>query len=263
MSTLEGLKFRWGDTPIHRLHPIVKLLFAIGVSGYALLFFNSLPILILLVASQVALIFGAKVQREWDRLLLAAGGVAIVVFLLSLGVNLSGSYFKLGIPDFGTGATEALTSTVRWFVFFTAFTAYFLTTSPEDLSLALEEAHLPYAFCFSIATAVRFIPTLANDLEHIMDAQRSRGVDFETLNPIRRLTNLRPVLLPLIANAVRRSLDLEEALDSKAFGASRKRSHLYELSVGNGDLILLGVSLVLIITSAYFGFIIPLFRLVK
>lgn len=259
MSTLEGLKFRWGDTPIHRLHPIVKLLFAIGVSGYALLF-NALPILILLEASQVALILDARVQREWGRLLLAAGGVAVVVFLLSFGVNLSGSYFTIGIIDFGSGALGALTSTVRWFVFFTAFTAYFLTTSPEDLSVALEEAHLPYSFCFSIATAVRFIPTLANDLEHIMDAQRSRGVDFETMNPIRRITNLRVVLLPLIANAVRRSLDLEEALDSKAFDASRKRTHLYELSVGNWDLILLGVSLILIITSVYFGLIIPFLR---
>jgi energy-coupling factor transport system permease protein len=259
VSTLEGLKFRWGDTPIHRLHPVVKLLFAIGVSGYALLF-DSLPVLILLVISQVALIFGARVQREWGRLLLAAAGVALVVFLLSLGVNLSGSYFKLGILDLGSGAVGALTSTVRWFVFFTAFTAYFLTTSPEDLSVALEEAHLPYAFCFSIATAVRFIPTLANDLEHIMDAQRSRGVDFETLNPIRRITNLRPVLLPLIANAVRRSLDLEEALDSKAFNTSKRRTHLYELSVGNWDLILLTISLVMIITSAYFGLIIHLLR---
>lgn len=256
------MKFRWGDTSIHRLHPIVKLLFAIGISGYALLF-NSLPILILLVASQVALIFGARVQREWGRLLLAAGGVAGVVFLLSYGVNLSGSYFAAGILDFVSGAMGALTSTVRWFVFFTAFTAYFLTTSPEDLSVALEEAHLPFSFCFSIATAFRFIPTLANDLEHIMDAQRSRGVDFETLNPIRRVTNLLPVLLPLIATAVRRSLDLEEALDSKAFGASSRRTHLYELSLRNWDFVLLAISIVLIITSAYFGLVVPLIRLMR
>ncbi len=237
----------------------MKLLFAIGVSSYALLF-NSFSILLLLLASQVALIFGARVQREWVRLLLAAGGVAVVVFLLSFGVNLSASYFTVGILDYGSGAMGALTSTVRWFVFFAAFTTYFLTTSPEDLSVALEEAHLPYAFCFSLATAVRFIPTLANDLEHIMDAQRSRGVDFETLNPIRRITNLRPVLLPLIASAVRRSLDLEEALDSKAFRASGKRTHLYELTVGNWDLLLLVVSLVLIITAAYFGLILPHLR---
>ncbi len=259
MSTLEGLKFRWGDTPIHRLHPLVKLLFAIGVSAFALLF-NSLSILILLVASQIALIFAAKVQREWGRLLLAAVGVALLVFLLSLGVNVTGNYFTLGVLDISTGLVAALTATIRWFAFFAAFTAYFLTTSPEDLSVALEEAHLPFVFCFSLATAVRFIPTLANDLEHIMDAQRSRGVDFDTMNPVRRITNLRPVLLPLIANAVRRSLDLEEALDSKAFGTSKKRTHLYELGIGNLDLLLVTISVVMIITSAYFGVIVPLLR---
>ncbi len=251
MSTFEGLKFRWGDTPVHRLHPIVKLLFAVGISAYALLF-SSLLILMLLFASQVTLILVANVQREWSRTALGASGIALLVFLISLGVNLSASYFGQTL-DYGPSILGALTSTVRWFVFFAAFSTYFLTTSPEDLSVALEEAHLPYAFCFSIATAVRFIPVLANDLEHIMDAQRSRGVDFDTLNPIRRIANLGPLLLPLVANAIRRSLDLEEALDSRAFGASKRRTHLYELSLGNWDFFIITVSTVLIITSVYYG----------
>lgn len=254
MSTLEGLKFRWGDTPIHKLHPLVKLLFAVGISAYALLF-NSLPLLVILLASQLVLIFAARVEREWSRLVLAAGGVAMLVFVLSLGVNLSGGYFSNGVPDLGSSSAGAFISTVRWFVFFASFSAYILTTSPEDLSVAMEKAHLPYVFCFSIATAVRFIPALADDVEHIMAAQRSRGVDFDTLNPVRRITNLTPVLLPLIANAIRRSLDLEETLDSKAFGASKKRTHLYELSLGNWDLLLLTASVVLIITSVYYGLI--------
>ncbi len=259
MSTLEGLKFRWEDTPVHRLHPMIKLLFAASVSICALLL-PYLPLLVALFASQVALILIARVQREWSRTLLGAGGVALLVFLISLGVNISGHFFSGRVLNLERSSFEAILSTVKWFVFFAAFSTYFLTTSPEDLSIALEEAHLPYAFCFSIATAVRFIPALANDLEHIMDAQRSRGVDFETLNPVRRVLNLRPLLLPLVANAIRRSLDLEETLDSRAFGTSKKRTHLYELSVGNWDLLLLTVSTVLILTSVYFGVTIFRFR---
>ncbi len=252
MSTFEGLKFRWGDTPIHSLHPFVKLLFAIGISGYALAF-SGLPILVALFASQIVLILLAKVEREWTRTLLGASGIALLVFLISLGVNSSGSYFSLGTVDLSSSFLAAITSTLRWFVFFAAFSAFFLTTSPEDLSVALEAAHIPYTFCFAIATSVRFIPVLANDLEHIMDAQRSRGLDFDTLNPLKRIWNLRPLILPLIANAIRRSLDLEEALDSKAFGMSKRRTHLYELSLSHWDLFLLTISIVLIITSIYYG----------
>lgn len=257
MSTFEGLKFRYRDTMIHRLHPLVKLLLAVGVSAYALLF-SSIPILLAILTSQIALVFISRVHREWLHTLLGAIGVALLVFLISLGVNLSGGYFEHGILDLMMSTQGAIVATVKWFVFFAAFSSFFLTTSPEDLSVALEGWHLPYAFCFSIATAVRFIPVLANDLEHIMDAQRSRGVDFDTLNPVRRILNVRPLLLPLVANAIRRSLDLEEALDSRAFGASKKRTHLYELSLGTLDYVLLTVSVVLLVTSAYYGIVLQM-----
>jgi len=132
-----------------------------------------------------------------------------------------------------------------------SFSLFFLTTSPDNLSLALEQSHIPYEFCFAFTTAVRFVPVLAIEAQTIMDAQKSRGLELEKGNFINRIRNYVPILIPLIVGAIRRSLELAEAMESRAFGAKKKRTNLYLLKLTRADYVALVISIVVLSLAIY------------
>jgi energy-coupling factor transport system permease protein len=127
-----------------------------------------------------------------------------------------------------------------------------LTTSPDKLSLALEKARIPYEFNFAFITAIRFVPVLADEAQTIMDAQKSRGLELDKGNFITRIRNYIPILLPLIINSIRRSLELAEAMESRAFGSTENRTNLYDLEMKNSDWIIFGISIASMIIMIYF-----------
>ena len=139
-----------------------------------------------------------------------------------------------------------------------SFSIFFLTTSPDDLSLALEQSHVPYEFCFAFTTAVRFVPVLANEAQTIMDAQKSRGLELEKGNFFKRIRNYVPILIPLIVGAIRRSLELAEAMESRAFGANKYRTNLYILKIKIRDVIAIIISSFILIVALYIHFNVPL-----
>ena len=142
---------------------------------------------------------------------------------------------------------HSVAMTLRFAVLISSFSIFFLTTSPDRLGLALQQSHIPYEFCFAFTTAVRFVPVLADEAQTIMDAQKARGLELEHGNLIKRIRNYIPILIPLIVNAIRRSLELAEAMDSRGWGASKKRTNLYELKLRQSDYVIFIFSLLMLI----------------
>ena len=227
MRVFEGLKFKRASTPIHRLDPRVKFLISCAIFITAVLFNELLPLLVLFLA-QLPLILVARVHREWIQSLKGASIFAVMIFVMNLVVG----YMS---PTSSYTISFSLAMTVRFLVLVASFSSFFLTTSPDDLGLALEESHIPYEFCFAFTTAVRFVPVLANEAQTIVDAQRSRGLELEKGNFMRRVRNYIPILIPLIVSAIRRSLELAEAMESRAFGAKKTRTSLYSLRMKSID----------------------------
>ena len=149
---------------------------------------------------------------------------------------------------------------MRFLVLITSFSIFFLTTSPDKLSLALEKARVPFEFNFAFITAIRFVPVLADEAQSIMDAQRSRGLELDKGSILKRVRNYIPVLLPLIINSIRRSLELAEAMESRAFGASSERTNFFELKMERNDYATLALSLIAIALAIYVRFYLPPFR---
>jgi energy-coupling factor transport system permease protein len=147
---------------------------------------------------------------------------------------------------------------LRFLVLVESFSIFFLTTSPDHLSLALEQSHVPYEFCFAFTTAVRFVPVLAEEAQTIMDAQKARGLELERGNFIKRVRNYIPILIPLIVSAIRRSLELAEAMESRAWGATEKRTNLYVLKMKSADYTLIAVSIAMLIFGVYVRLFIPI-----
>ncbi len=253
MSMLEGLRFTAIPSPIHRLDPRVKFLLVSILFVSTILFSSLLPLLIIFLA-QIPLILLARVQRAWLKTLRGAVTLGIIIF----ASNLLANYFYQG-RTLTTGILElSLAMTVRFIALITSFSIFFLTTSPDKLSLALEKAHIPYELCFAFITAIRFVPVLAEEAQTIMDAQKARGLELEGGNFLQRIRNYLPILLPLIINSIRRSLELAEAMESRAFGAVEKRTNLYELEMTKRDYLALALSLAVLILVLYIRFRVPL-----
>jgi len=253
LRVFEGLKFRRGDTFIHRLDPRTKFVVSTIIFVIALVF-TELPFLIMLFLAQVPLIYAAKVQREWGRSIRGGMMLTIIIFATNLLVG----YFSAGMYLTPSLVLYSVSLAFRFIVLMSSFSIFFLTTSPDDLSLALQQSRIPYEFCFAFTTAIRFVPVLANEAQTIMDAQKSRGLELERGNFLKRIRNFIPILIPLIVGAIRRSLELAEAMESRAFGAKKERTSLYILKMMRSDWIALSISALVLTLALYVRFFVGL-----
>ncbi len=244
MKVFEGLRFRRGNTFVHRLDPRTKFVISCIIFTIALIF-TELPFLVILFLAQVPLIRIARVHREWGRSIRGGITLTMIIFFTNILVGYVSNSFVLTSDLIVYSSTLAF----RFIVLMSSFSLFFLTTSPDDLSLALEQSHIPYEFCFAFTTAVRFVPVLAIEAQTIMDAQKSRGLELEKGNFFKRIRNYIPILIPLIVGAIRRSLELAEAMESRAFGAKKQRTSLYSLKLRNSDYSVLLVGTTVLILS--------------
>ena len=103
------------------------------------------------------------------------------------------------------------------------------------------------------------VPTMAVDAQTVVDAQRSRGLELDKGNLLKRVRNYIPILIPLLLIAIRRSLELAEALEARGFPGREDRESLFELRLKPADYVLIAVSLAGIAVSlwAFFHYRIP------
>lgn len=249
MSVFDGLKFRRVSSPIHNLDPRIKFIYVIVIFLAAILFGEILP-LIALFLLQIPFVLLARVQKQWLRSLRGATFLAAFIFI----VNIATKFFAAGYALTAIDIEFSAAMTLRFVVLVESFSVFFLTTSPDHLGLALEQTHVPYEFSFAFTTAVRFVPVLAEEAQTIMDAQKARGLELEKGNLLKRIRNYVPVLIPLIVSAIRRSLELAEAMESRAWGATKKRTNLYELKLHKGDIALLALTVCILVASIYIRF---------
>jgi energy-coupling factor transport system permease protein len=246
MSVFDGLKFRKVSSPIHNLDPRMKFVYVCDVFVAAILFGSIIP-LVALFLMQIPFVLLARVQKQWLRSLRGALFLAGFIFFINIGT----SFFTNGYMLTAVAVESAFAMTLRFVVLVESFSVFFLTTSPDHLGLALEQSHVPYEFSFAFTTAVRFVPVLAEEAQTIMDAQKARGLELEKGNFMKRIRNYIPVLIPLIVSAIRRSLELAEAMESRAWGATKKRTNLYALKLHRGDFALLAITVGILVLTVY------------
>ncbi|NLB76430.1 MAG: energy-coupling factor transporter transmembrane protein EcfT [Crenarchaeota archaeon] len=253
MSVFDGLKFRKVTSPVHNLDPRMKFIYVIVIFVSAILFSSIIPLMVLFVM-QLPFVFVAKVQKQWVRSLRGAAFLALFIFI----INIVTSYFGNNFTLLASNIEAAIALTLRFVVLIESFSVFFLTTSPDHLGLALEQSRVPYEFAFAFTTAVRFVPVLAEEAQTIMDAQKARGLELEKGNLLKRIRNYIPVLIPLIVSAIRRSLELAEAMESRAWGASKKRTNLFSLKLHKGDYALLALSIGVLVGAIYISFFVSI-----
>jgi energy-coupling factor transport system permease protein len=248
-----------GDSAVHRLDARVKI--ALGVA-YAMMLFAVRGWLGLAAGAVVALGAAAAASVPWRAL---SRGLAPVAWLLALTLALNSLAWggsdslvavgPLGISASGLGRGAYFVARIGLLVLGSSLVT--LTTPPVALTDALSRLMRPLrhlrvpvedvAMMFSIA--LRFIPTMAEEADKIVTAQRARGAVFAEGGPVRRAKAWMPVLIPLFVGLFRRADDLAIAMESRCYvGAGRTRMN--ERLMRPADWVVLAVGVTLMAVAA-------------
>ena len=120
-----------------------------------------------------------------------------------------------------------------------------LTTSPVSLADGIESLLYPlkwikfpvHEFALIMSIALRFIPTLMDETDRIIKAQKARGADFDSGNLFKRAKALIPVLIPLLISSFRRADELADAMDARCYSGSKNRTKYKKMKLGWRDLV--------------------------
>ena len=235
-----------GNSVVHRLDPRIKLVLTIlfvvtlflcqGFIPYTIMT-AFLFTLILLTKINIGLIF----KSVKPIIILLAFTAILNVFYTTSGREL----IKIGSVVITTGGIyTALFMVVRIVLLVVGtFVMLTYTTSPIMLTDALESLLSPlkkikfpvHELSMMMSIALRFIPTLIEETDKIMSAQKSRGAAFETGGIIKRAKALIPVLIPLFINAFRRADDLALAMECRCYRGGEGRTSLHKLTLSKAD----------------------------
>lgn len=123
-----------------------------------------------------------------------------------------------------------------------------LADALEDLMSPLKKVGVPaHELAMMMTIALRFIPTLLEETDKIMKAQKSRGADFTTGNIFNRIKAVMPILIPLFISAFRRADELAMAMEARCYHGGVGRTRLKELKFANLDYIAMGIFIAIVI----------------
>ncbi|HIY96059.1 MAG TPA: energy-coupling factor transporter transmembrane protein EcfT [Candidatus Borkfalkia excrementigallinarum] len=140
-----------------------------------------------------------------------------------------------------------------------------LTTTPVALTDGIESLLKPLKYikfpvhelALIMSIALRFIPTLLDETNRIIAAQKARGADFETGGLIKRAKAMIPVLVPLLVSAFRRAEDLGDAMDARCYSGAKGRTKYKKLTFTWRDflglIVLAGLITGIVFLNMYFG----------
>lgn len=234
-----------GNSPLHRLDPRAKAiaLLVLVVSVFTV----SSPVQL---ACAVALVClgclaagraGAHVPRAAAVIVPFAAIVAIFdLFVLRGGATLA-QLGPLTVTEAGTWG--AMLYSVRLVLAVALGALLLVTTTPTALTDAFESLLSPldrlgvpiHEAAMVLSLALRFVPTLSDEVSSVMDAQAARGASFETGGIVARGRALGSVMVPVFAGALRHAQNLSRALDARCYEGGSARTHYRELSLGRRD----------------------------
>ncbi len=242
-----------GDTIAHRLDPRTKLLM---VTLYIVALFQAKGWLSYGILTVVT--FGCM-RISHISLKNIFKGLKPMIFIISLTALLN-IFYTDGTPIIPgwiitwEGIARAIQMVLRIVLLITGTFLLTYTTSPIALTDGLEillgplkKLRLPiHEMTIMMSMALRFIPTLIEETDKIMSAQKARGADFETGSLIDRAKALLPVLVPLFVSAFRRADELAIAMESRCYHGGEGRTRMKQLVMAGRDYMALALGVLLL-----------------
>lgn len=240
---------------LHRMDPRMKVILALlyivatflakNVVAFGLLFVSAVllvsvsripwkivlgamrPVLFIMIFTVIVNVFFVRGETplvEWKWLRIYAEGLYQAIFM------------AVRIATLIVGSGMFLTYTT---------TPIMLTDALERLLAPLRVLHVPvHEFAMMMTIALRFIPTLSEETEKIMAAQKARGADFTSGSLVSRVRALIPVLIPLFVSAFRRADELATAMECRCYHGGQGRTRMTVLHYRASDFVALVLMIV-------------------
>ena len=246
-----------GDSLVHRFDPRLKLVLTIA---YIVLLFAAsnplglaLSILFLAAMYKVAKIPGKMILKSLKPILPIVIFTAVLnlFFVSGEGEPLVHIWF---LTIYAEGVRYAVLMAVRVMALIAGTSLLTYTTSPirltdglESLLNPLKKIHVPvHELAMMMAIALRFIPTLLEETDKIMSAQKARGADFDSGNIFQKAKALVPILVPLFISAFRRADELATAMECRCYHGGKGRTKLHVLKYQRRDYVALAGGVVIL-----------------
>lgn len=238
---------------VHKLDPRIKIL-VVFLYMVSIFFINDFLLYIPIFLGIIGISLLAKIPFSFLlRGLKPLRFILLLTFIINAFATPGEEIFSFWIFSLTEeGLERAIFMATRLVLLVMGTSLLTLTTSPVELTEGLESIFSPlkrfgfpaHEISMMLTIALRFIPTLVEETDKIIKAQKSRGADFESGNIINRAKNLVPLLVPLFINSLRRADDLATAMESRCYRGGEGRTSLKELSIERTDLLALFVVIV-------------------
>lgn len=244
------------ESVLHRLDPRFKIVLTIAlVVGIFLC--DSVFSMLLAFVSVLIFIFISKIPvLTYLKNVKPLLPIILITFILNIiyvpGDNVLFRVWKFSLTAEALQTALFVALRIVLLVMITSFLTY--STTPTSLTSAIEELlkWLKYlkvdvhSIAMMMTIALRFIPTLIDEINKIMNAQKARGADFESGNVIAKIKAMVPILIPLFISSFRRAYELANAMECRCYNGGEGRTKLKTMKASYKDFIALSAVAVLI-----------------
>ncbi len=263
-----------GNSFLHRMDPRMKLVLCVA---YIVLLFvaKSVTAYGLLVLFTLGLIFVSGISfrtvfKSLKPLIFVLAFTTILNLFWNAGEN-GTVLVKLGrLTIYVEGLIRAIAMSLRIILLMAGSTVILMyTTSPISLTDAIEQLFAPLAkikvpvhtFAMMMTMALRFIPTLLEETQKIINAQKARGADFESGNIFARAKALVPILIPLFIAQFRRADELATAMECRSYRGGDGRTRMTVLHLSGLDYIAVLAVIMLLAGIILFNRFFPIYTI--
>lgn len=205
MPTIKIYEYYNSNSVIHKINPIVKIIWLIVFSILVLASDNLYYILALLIVTLVVQALTRIPLRALKQYIAYLFFFLIITFIL---IVLTRENLLIGILFF-----------LKMSILIISAVQFTLTTTQKELLISLIKLKAPYSFAFALTIALRFLPTIIKEAKEIMDAQRTRAhkLIFNILRPMKSARSYIPIIIPLFIIIFNRSFELSLSSEARGF----------------------------------------------
>lgn len=243
------------DSVIHKLDPRTKIIFTLVFIVLLFLIQNLWGY----IAASVFLIFVVALSKIPGGYVLRGLKGLIIIILITMALNMFMTpgtvIFQWGVMQITVeGIRTSIYLALRLILLVAGTSVMTLATSPLDITDGMESCmkripllkRVAHELAMMMSIALRFIPTLMEETEKIMKAQKARGADFESGNLIERAKALVPILVPLFVSSFRRADELATAMEARCYRGGENRTRMHQLKYAKRDAIAYVIMIILI-----------------
>lgn len=244
-----------GKSFIHKMDPRAKIILLVAYLVIIFCTFNYVSLALVTLFTVFYIAQSGVPARFYFKSLKVIIVIVIITSLLNLFYGTGDPLWQWGIIKItANGINRAVFVTVRIVCLILASSCLTFTTSPTELTDALERLMKPlkkikfpvHEIAMMMSLALRFVPTLLEETDKIMQAQKARGADIESGNLIQRIKALIPILIPLFVSAFRRAYELATAMECRCYRGGEGRTRMKSIHMSNLDAVAFVLTVLLI-----------------